>query len=212
MNASSGSRLPALFGGWPRLLAAAAAVAVGIAVLWQAGVLFQPEDVGGGAAALEPPRLDLEAAGPRPVGVEEGQSAPDFEFSAFDGRRLRLSGFRGRPVVLNFWASWCVPCRAEMPLLESAIREHADAGLAVIGVNNGERYQTASRFLERLDVSLTAYAYDPDGAVVRRYAILGMPTTFFIDREGVITSVIAGALTQSLLDNALAGAIRGHGR
>lgn len=188
------------------------AVAAGLVLFWQAGVLFRSDDVRGGAVALEPPRLDLATTGPAPVGIEEGQVAPDFEFSAFDGRRLRLSDFRGRPLVLNFWASWCAPCRAEMPLLEAALRSHADAGLAVIGVNNGERYETASRFLERLDVSLTAYAYDPDGAVVRRYGILGMPTTFFIDRDGVITAVITGALTQTLLDKAVAEAIRGRSR
>jgi thiol-disulfide isomerase/thioredoxin len=145
----------------------------------------------------------------RTVGLREGDVAPDFEFSAFDGQRLRLSDFRGRPVLVNFWATWCGPCRAEMPAIEVALREHAADGLAVIAVNNGERIQTAQRFMERLDVEFTAFAYDPSATIVRRYEIPGMPTSYFIDSDGVITSVYATALNENLLRAAIAEAIAG---
>jgi thiol-disulfide isomerase/thioredoxin len=137
--------------------------------------------------------------------------APDFEFSAFDGSRMRLSDFRGRPVFLNFWATWCGPCRAELPAMEVKLRQHAPEGLVVLGVNNGERLRTAERFLDKLDVKLTAYAYDPGADIARRYSIQGMPTSYFIDAEGVITGVYAIALSESLMEEAIAQAIAGYG-
>jgi thiol-disulfide isomerase/thioredoxin len=123
---------------------------------------------------------------------------------------MRLSDFRGRPVFLNFWASWCGPCRAELPVMEQKLRQHAADNLAVIGVNNGERLQTAQRFLDRLEVELTAYAYDPAADIARRYSLPGMPTSFFIDADGVITGVFAVALNEEAMEAAIQQAIAGY--
>jgi thiol-disulfide isomerase/thioredoxin len=196
-----------------RLAAGAAVVVVALVALWQAGLLFPEEE------SLDPSAPDLEVADASvttppaagyEVGLRPGNLAPDFEFSDFNGRRQRLSEYRGRPVAVNFWASWCGPCEAEMPALETALRRYPS--LAIIGINNGESYRTARRFLDKVQVELSAYGFDPQQAVVRRYAIDGMPTTYFIDANGVITRVVPGALNERLLQSAIEEAIIGWGR
>jgi thiol-disulfide isomerase/thioredoxin len=204
-------------GSLTRLAVAAIVLGVGVAALWQAGVLFKSgdasiTDASGRTVDLQPSDASIEtpAIAGREVGLEKGDVAPDFEFSSFDGERLRLSDFRGRPVFLNFWATWCGPCRAELPAMEVLLREHAADQLAIIGVNNGERIQTAERFLQKLDVELTEYAYDPAASIVRRYSILGLPTSYFIDADGIITGVYATQLSPALMEEAAAEAIAGY--
>lgn len=199
-----------------RLGSGAAIVLVAFLALWRAGALDGdgagvPADV---ASQLAPADAAIETPhdGRLQVGLRPGELAPNFEFSTFEGERLRLSDFRGRPAVVNFWASWCGPCRAEMPELEAALRRYDYRGLAVIGVNNGESFRSATRFLEDVQVTLTAHAYDPAQGIVRRYAVQGMPTTYFIDAEGVITRVVAGALTRQGIETAVEEAIIGWGR
>jgi thiol-disulfide isomerase/thioredoxin len=201
-----------------RFLAAACLVGGAILALWQAGVLFQADDAF--VASPQGLRLELSAAdtsvatpgaGSSPVGPKEHYLAPDFEFSAFDGRRLRLSDYRGQAVVLNFWATWCGPCRVEMPDLEAALREYGPRGLAVIAVNAGERYEAASRWLDDVGVKLSAFAYDPDESVRRLYDVFGLPVSYFIDAQGRITRVQAGVLTPGIarsgIEEALAGSV-----
>ena len=207
-----------LLGSLPRTAWAMLVLSIGLAVLWQAGVFsssgaVETTDDAGRVVQLQPADLSIDtiAVEGHSVGLREGNVAPDFEFSAFDGRRIRLSDFRGQPVFLNFWATWCGPCRAEMPVMELMLREHEPDGLVVIGVNNGERIETAERFLERLDVEFTAYAYDPEAEIASRYNLLGMPTSFFIDADGVITGVYAAALPESLMESAIVQAIAGYG-
>jgi peroxiredoxin len=206
------------YGNLPRLGAAIVVLAIGALVLWQMGAFSAAGDAettadDGSVVELHPADVSIETvlASGQSVGLRQGDVAPDFEFSAFDGRRMRLSDFRGQPVFLNFWATWCGPCRAELPVMEQKLRRHASDGLAVIGVNNGERIQTAERFLERLDVRLTAYAYDPAADVARRYSLPGMPTSFFIDADGVITGVFAIAMSDSMMEEAILEAIAGYG-
>jgi thiol-disulfide isomerase/thioredoxin len=202
----------------PRLGGALVALGLGLAVLWQAGVFDKAGEVQtigstGQQIAVEPAdtSVDTVAADGLEVGLREGDVAPDFAFSTFAGARMRLSDYRGHPVFLNFWASWCGPCRAELPEMEVMLRDHAADGLIILGMNNGERLETAQRFLTKLDVKLTAYGYDPGGDVARRYSIIGMPTSYFIDADGVITGVYALALNDQTMQSAVQQAIAGHG-
>jgi thiol-disulfide isomerase/thioredoxin len=198
-----------------RLSAAGVIVAVAVVGLWQAGVLFQPDEghvqSGAETISLAPADTGIETPNPRglTVGLREGDLAPDFEFSAFDGRRMKLSDFRGRAVFINFWATWCAPCRVEMPDIQTVLEDHVADGLVVIGVNNGEALAPAQRFLNNLDMRWTAFAYDPGQDIVRRYGIYGMPTSFFIDAEGVITRVHSGQLSLRIMQSAVSEAIAG---
>ena len=199
-----------------RAVAAATAVSLILVLLWQAGVIFESESgVGassdGEAVTLLPADTTIETpgAGPLPVGLRAGELAPDFEFSTFDGRRLKLSDYRGRAVILNFWASWCGPCRAEMPDMEAVLHRFEDEGLAILGVNNGESLRTPTRFLADLDIEFSAFAFDPGQDVVGLYAIRGMPTSYFIDADGLITRVVIGQLTPAILETNVLEALAG---
>ncbi|HEY7269088.1 MAG TPA: TlpA disulfide reductase family protein, partial [Dehalococcoidia bacterium] len=180
-----------------RLAAGSAIIAVVLALLWQFAGLFGGSGSSGSSAGepanLQPVSTSVQTPNPLglTVGLKPGNVAPDFEFSDYTGRRFRLSDFRGHPVVLNFWASWCAPCKQELPAMSAVLRAY-EGRLSVIGVNNGESYQTGKRFLDQVKADLTSYAYDPAQAVANKYAIAGMPTSFFIDADGVVTRVMQG--------------------
>jgi thiol-disulfide isomerase/thioredoxin len=123
----------------------------------------------------------------------EGFSAPDFTLDLLGGGQVTLSGLRGKVVVVNLWASWCPPCRAEMPAIEKVYRAYADLGVVVLGVNT--TYQDseldAAAFVRKYALTFPI-PLDRDGSVSQRYALRGLPTTFFIDRKGIIRSIIVG--------------------
>ena len=123
-----------------------------------------------------------------------GDPAPPFALSALDGSPVRLADLVGRPVIVNFWASWCAPCVREFPLLEEARAAHADADLAVIGIVYDDRAEAAASFMAANGAGWTA-AMDPGGDVARAYGIYGPPETFFIGRDGVVAGHQIGELT-----------------
>jgi peroxiredoxin len=194
-----------------RLVAGATITALIVLALWQAGVLFAPTTVTKDEVTVSPPDASIETPNPtgRTVGLQEGQLAPDFEFSAYDGSRQRLSDYRGKAVFLNFWATWCGPCRVELVDMETTLRQYGERGLVVLAVNNGESFERGSEFISDLGVELTAFAYDPDTSIVSRFDVRGMPTSFFIDRDGVITRTLALQVSlkamQGNVEEALAG-------
>ncbi len=140
-------------------------------------------------------------AGPR--GAVVGEPAPDFELVDFDGNRIGLSDLRGRPVVVNFWGSWCPPCIEEFPRLARAVDEHGDEGLVVIGVVYQDRFTSAQEFMESVGATWPG-VMDPGGRVAAAYGIHGAPETFFIDREGVVAARQIGPFTEDALERHLA--------
>lgn len=144
------------------------------------------------------PTGQAEAAAAAP---QAGFAAPDFTLSAPDGSSFSLSDARGQPVLLNFWASWCQPCRAEMPAIQELGEAYRGEGLIVLAVNTAfqDDLSRAAAFLGEVGFDLPVLL-DADGAVSARYKISAMPTTFFIDRQGIIREVIVGGpMARSLL-------------
>ena len=134
-------------------------------------------------AYLNPQRL--------PVGAAVGSLAPDFELETLDGGRFRLSDWRGHPVVVNFWASWCSPCRREVPVLIRLQAQHRDAGIVFAGVNIEESRGPARGFAEEFGMSY-GMPMDFSGAVTRTYLRVGPPNTFFIGPDGTIEQIFIG--------------------
>lgn len=139
----------------------------------------------------------------------EGKAAPDFTLAQVGpGAPLTLSELRGRPVVVNFWAPSCVPCRAEFPVLRAALEAHAGEGLVLLGVwfrGGGflDSAEDVTRFMADQSAGWPALA-DPDGAVRDGWAVVVPPTTFFVDRDGVVRAVQLGEMSADLLERQLA--------
>ena len=133
-------------------------------------------------------------AGPAAPSIARiGQPAPTFVLADLDGNPLRLEDFRGRPVIVNFWASWCRPCIEEFPLLVRAAAAHRADGLALIGIVFHDRSEAARDFMGRMGATWPT-AMDPGDAVATRYGIIGPPDTFFIDRNGLVVGRQIGQL------------------
>jgi len=109
--------------------------------------------------------------------------APDFTLESRQGENLRLQDFRGEVVMLNFWASWCGPCRQEMPLMDDLYAQYKDLGFTILAVNVDENRDEAHRFLDKVPVSYPIL-YDPESNVSEQYEVQAMPTTVMIDRDG----------------------------
>jgi thiol-disulfide isomerase/thioredoxin len=130
--------------------------------------------------------------------LSEDAQAPDFALEMLEGRTLQLSELRGRKIVLNFWASWCAPCRKEMPDLERVHRQYGDR-VTVVGINIQEDRSSVERFLQEVPVSYTI-ALDPQGVAVRAYRVIAQPATFWIDEHGRIVERKFGAYTPTELE------------
>ena len=163
----------------PRWIAAiiigAIALASLAALLWP--LLTKPS--GRADAGVIRAQIDSEGAAGR-----IGANAPDFEWTGPDGQTLRLSTYRGKVVVVNFWATWCPPCREEMPALQRVAASEAD--VVVLEVDLMESADKARSFLDSLALDRLQLVLDTDGATTRRFGVLTLPSTFFVDRDGVI--------------------------
>jgi len=147
-----------------------------------------------------------------PPSPGQGFSAPELVLPDSDGTLHALSSYRGRVVVLNFWASWCPPCQAEMPALERIHQDLAASGLTILAVNvtSQDTRQAALRFTEELGLTLPML-FDDNGSAQTSYRIRALPTTFFIDTRGIIRQVVvggplAGAVIESVVNDLLAEA------
>ncbi len=150
-------------------------------LLWAAGWIY--------FSRVPTPTQDVDRI-PAP---REGFPAPDFSLKSFDDRVVTLAAYRGKVVIVNLWASWCGPCRAEMPAIKKIYEANKDRGLEVLAVNSTFQDNEREARLFARDLNLTfTLLLDPDGAVSRRYLLRALPSTFFIDKRGVIRTVIVG--------------------
>lgn len=134
--------------------------------------------------------------------VSVGQAAPDFTLPMIDGEEATLSDYRGEVVLINFWATWCPPCRAEMPELEAVYRQHRDEGFEILGIDQAESADLVSSYVNERDFSWT-FMLDEDFAVSRDYQATSIPRSLLIDRDGTVVHIWTGALTRSALENQL---------
>ena len=141
------------------------------------------------------------------VGVNVGESAPSFTLVDLDGNQVSLSNFRGKAVFVNFWATWCPPCRAEMPEMEAVYQEYKNKDVVVIGVNVLESEDDVRQFVEQGGYSWT-FLLDVSGEVAANYEVVSIPASFFIDREGIIQAVNIGSMTEQVMERKLAEAMR----
>ena len=125
------------------------------------------------------------------VAALNGQQAPDFVLKSFDGENLRLSEFRGEVVMLNFWATWCGPCRQELPLLDELYAHYNKVGFTLLGVNIDENESQAASMVRELGVSFPVL-FDQSKKVSRLYQVDAMPATVLIDRDGRVRHVHRG--------------------
>jgi cytochrome c biogenesis protein CcmG/thiol:disulfide interchange protein DsbE len=164
-----------------RLLLVAQGAAVGLVVLLFALLVWKLVDDEGG---------DLVRA------VERGErpAAPEFALERLDQEgELALSSLRGKAVVLNFWASWCIPCKEEAPFLEDVWQESREDGLVVVGLDAKDFRRDARDFVRRYDLTFPI-VYDGPGKTLGGWGVTGFPETFVIDREGRVVETFVGAV------------------
>ena len=131
-----------------------------------------------------------------------GHTAPNFVFKSAEGDTATLADFRGQPVVVNFWATWCPPCRAEMPDLVQAYEKYQDDGLIIIEVDSAEPPEAVSAFMNAFGMTMPV-VIDPRNEVMATYKAQGLPASFFLDRDGVIQTRWIGMLTGDKLETFL---------
>ena len=154
-----------------------ASLAIGI--LWTAASRV-PSAVGAPLSSAPSPR--------------QGFLAPDFTLDTLDGNKVTLSELRGKVVVVNFWATWCPPCRAETPALEKSYEQYKDSGVVILGVNltNQDVVSEVESFVHEFQLTYPILL-DRDGSVSSSlYQIKGLPSTFFVNREGIIRTMLVG--------------------
>lgn len=144
----------------------------------------------------------------RPLAVgaaSEGRQATDFRLATFDGRSIALADFRGRVVVLNFWASWCAPCRVEAPALEQTWRRYRDQGLVIIGLNLWDKEADARAFMREFGLTYPN-VLDEGGRVAIEYGVAGIPETIVVAADGRISAKHTGPITAERLAELARGA------
>ena len=155
--------------------------------------------------------LLLLAAGESGWGAEKphgplmpGQPAPAFRVPDPDGRMISLQDYQGRPVIINFWATWCGPCRQEMVVLQAAYEAHKAAGLAILAVSQDQqdRIETVRAYWAALGLTFLLLL-DPDGSVAVLYSVLFLPSTVFVHPSGAVVAVHFGPMTQTQMEQHL---------
>ncbi len=152
------------------------------------------QDTGGGILSG---LFEIFQTNPAPI---VNRAAPDFVLNDLSGTPVRLSSLKGRPIVINFWATWCGPCQSEMPLIEKTAEKYPN--LTILAVNDDEAVSDVNSFVKRFGLSFPILM-DPGAAVNIQYQVTGLPTSFFVDENGIIRSLQIGVLSEEQLKDHL---------
>lgn len=138
-----------------------------------------------------------------------GKPAPDFTITLYSGyngtmgQKLHLADLKGKPVVINFWGSWCADCRAETPLLEAAWKKYQSTGIVFVGIDYQDTPSAGMAFLQQIGVTYLAGPDARDGSISIAYGVTGAPESAFINRQGIVVQKAGGALDDRSLDEAI---------
>lgn len=169
-------------------LALVATLLLGSAFIWMTRATS-------GAVAM-PLVSEPTAAQPAPL---VGHPAPEFALTAIDGSQIALSDLRGQVVLINFWATWCPPCRAEMPAIQQAYERFRDQGFTVLAVNQQEDSATVVQYMHDQRLTFPALL-DSDTRVSVAYQARALPSSFFVDRRGIIRAVYRGPMSRGMIE------------
>jgi len=188
---------------WRRALIALPLLAVA------AGAAYVLIPRGAGASTPRAALVDTPSGAVQKVGVKKGQLSRDFIGVGPDGTSVRLSDLRGKPTIINFWATWCGSCVAELPDLKAVQEEVGAADLNVVAVNAGEDSTAARRFLKALDAPAFHIGMDPTLIVADAYGVGGLPQSIFVNADGVVRAVYTGQLSKELMQQYVRAASAG---
>ncbi len=169
------------------------------------GGKFGNDVAGEGSASLPQVPAGADEAAAEVGGIDPlfvGEKAHDFSLPGLDGNEVSLSELSGQPVIINFWATWCAPCRLEMPELQKTYEEHQDQDLVILAINEQEQTQDVRDFFDEMGFTFTPLL-DSEGEVGRAYGMVGLPSTFFINTSGEVAAVHRGILTGEQIDTYL---------
>ena len=149
------------------------------------------------------------ACGGGSADARTGQPAPAITGTALDGTAIDLAKYRGHPLVVNFWASWCVPCREEAPVLESFQRRHGDGGFTVLGIDSRDLSGDGRAFVRRFGLSYPQLR-DGDGATAHDFGTTGVPENYLVDPRGKVRALVRGPVDEEYLDSEVAPLLPGE--
>jgi peroxiredoxin len=132
-----------------------------------------------------------------------GQPMPDLALTSLSGEQVRLSDFAGQPVLINAWATWCPPCRAEMPLLNEYYLQHKEDGFVILAVNAGETQSLVAEFISQTGFNFPVLL-DPDSESLSRMGVFSFPTSILVGKDGTVKKVHVGIITPETMQNEIA--------
>jgi thiol-disulfide isomerase/thioredoxin len=135
-----------------------------------------------------------------------GGIVPEFDLVSLSGEHIKLSDLQGKILLVNFWATWCIPCKVELPVLAAVKREYQDQ-VVVIGINAGETPEVVQDFVDENNISYTVLL-DENNAVTDQYLIRAFPTTLIINRKGLLIAEHIGPLTSDVIQNYIGGELK----